>query len=421
MVRPRSPLADFRQAAGYTQEGFAETLGVDRGTVSRWERGTQSPQPWQRPDLAAALAVSLDRLGDLLRATSRLRAAPAAATRLSSTSPTEHPPPTWESPARLGDAAVHTAIPRLRRALDNIDLPDDGPIRPLRDLGLDVTRMIHDRLDARYGELAWTLPGLISELARASQSGPRDRRSEVAALLTLAFRAADGVAYKFGYLDLSARMIDLMRSASVAADDPLLLAHVAYVRTETFFATGDLTTAARMLVAATDKLPGGHETSPPAAASFGALHMRAAVVAGRAGKPDDAREHLAEAHRAALLTPEGVYFGTSFGPSSVRIHELAVAAELGDQPAAIERAARWHPPTDLPAERRSHYYIDLARAQFGLGRHDDAYVCLERARAAAPQHTREHPQVRQTLSSLVRTSNSASSGLLSLAAWARAR
>src|SRR6266487_2882576 len=52
--QPSSPLADIRMAAGYTQEGFAEKLGVDRSTVGRWERGVQYPQPWQRPDLAAA-------------------------------------------------------------------------------------------------------------------------------------------------------------------------------------------------------------------------------------------------------------------------------------------------------------------------------------------------------------------------------
>jgi hypothetical protein len=119
--------------------------------------------------------------------------------------------------------------------------------------------------------------------------------------------------------------------------------------------------------------------------------------------------------------PEGVYFGTAFGPASVRIHELAVAVELGDSPAAVERAAAWHPPDHLPAERRSHYYIDLARAQLRLGHHQDAYVGLEAARRVAPQHVREHPQVRQTLSALLRTHGAPDDRLLELAAWARAR
>lgn len=73
-----SPLAECRLAAGYTQESFAEKLGVDRSTIGRWERGTQSPQPWQRPDLATALNISLDQLDDLLRRTKQRHPAATA-------------------------------------------------------------------------------------------------------------------------------------------------------------------------------------------------------------------------------------------------------------------------------------------------------------------------------------------------------
>lgn len=188
------------------------------------------------------------------------------------------------------------------------------------------------------------------------------------------------------------------------------------MRTETFFANGDLDTAARALELAADHVP----DLDTASAAFGALHMRAAVVAGRAGKPDRAAEHLREARRAATAVPEGVYQGTAFGPASLRIHELAVAVELRD-PLGIERAAAWQPPDTLPAERRSHYFIDLARAQLTLGRHEGAYLCLQAARQAAPEHTRTHPQVRHSLSTLLRTHSAPSTGLLDLAAWARAR
>jgi transcriptional regulator with XRE-family HTH domain len=47
---------------GFTQESLAEHLGIDRSTVSRWERGTLTPQPWNQPDLARALKISLDTL-----------------------------------------------------------------------------------------------------------------------------------------------------------------------------------------------------------------------------------------------------------------------------------------------------------------------------------------------------------------------
>ncbi|MDI5982166.1 hypothetical protein [Amycolatopsis magusensis] len=81
------------------------------------------------------------------------------------------------------------------------------------------------------------------------------------------------MAFKFGYLNLSARVIDLMRSAAQLAEDPLLLAAVAYVRTETFFASGDLDIAARALELAADRVPDLDSAS--SSATFGALaHAR---------------------------------------------------------------------------------------------------------------------------------------------------
>lgn len=59
-------LAERRRALGYSQEKLAQSLGVDRTTVGRWEGGRISPQPLQRRGLAAALEVSLHQLDALL-------------------------------------------------------------------------------------------------------------------------------------------------------------------------------------------------------------------------------------------------------------------------------------------------------------------------------------------------------------------
>ncbi|WP_157529043.1 hypothetical protein [Nocardia sp. NRRL S-836] len=235
----------------------------------------------------------------------------------------------------------------------------------------------------------------------------------------MAIRAADSVAFKFGYLDLSARLVDLIRHSAAEADDPLLVAAAEYVRTETFFADGDLGSTGRALLKAADEVGRLRNGDPHTAAAYRSLHMRAAVVAGRTSASSAAAEHLREARRAAEAAQERIYRGTAFGSHSMRIHELAVAAELGD-PAGIERAATWHPPNEVRAERRSHYFIDLGSAQLDLGRLDDAHESIELARDAAPQHAREHPRAKRALAALLRR-RPGNSRVVELAAWAGAR
>ncbi len=62
----RRSFARARKLAGFSQEGLAERLDVDRSTVARWEAGEYEPQPWQRPRIAEALGVSLCEVNQLL-------------------------------------------------------------------------------------------------------------------------------------------------------------------------------------------------------------------------------------------------------------------------------------------------------------------------------------------------------------------
>lgn len=67
MADRRHRLVLTRKAAGFSQEErLAETVGVERTTVMRWERGETCPQPWARPKLARALGISDDALSELL-------------------------------------------------------------------------------------------------------------------------------------------------------------------------------------------------------------------------------------------------------------------------------------------------------------------------------------------------------------------
>jgi DNA-binding XRE family transcriptional regulator len=66
--RPRggSPLALARRRMGYTQESFAEAVGVEFSTVGCWERGQNRPHVWMRSKIARALKMPTEELTEML-------------------------------------------------------------------------------------------------------------------------------------------------------------------------------------------------------------------------------------------------------------------------------------------------------------------------------------------------------------------
>ncbi|WP_412539272.1 helix-turn-helix transcriptional regulator [Longispora sp. K20-0274] len=362
---------------------------------------------WTQQQLADAAAISLSLLTKIEQGKR-----PATPEALEAISRALGLPPTAST------SRVHEAIPAIRAAVAACDLPEDGPTRSLAALRSEVERATALRLGTRYSELAVLLPSLMAELSRAVALGRGAPRMAASALFAMACRSADAVAFKHGYLDLAAHLVDVVRSASVESGDATLAAMAAYLRAETFLANRQLDAGARMLDQAMTEARPGHSTE--AMATYGTLHMRAAVLAARAGRPDTARDHLTEAARVARRVPEGVYHGTAFGPANVRVHEVAMAVELGDVATALKLSDRWTVPVVLPAERRSHHHIDLARAFVWAGRREQALRSLVAARRIAPQHTRESPLVRRTVAELIDQHRTPPEALLAFASWAGA-
>ncbi|MFD5252090.1 helix-turn-helix domain-containing protein [Streptomyces bobili] len=370
-----------------TQQQLADAACVSLGTIRKIEQGKRGVSDSALEAIAYALGVD----------PSRLRSDRSAA----------HTP-------------VHDALPALSAALATYDIPDDGPACPLPELRVAVEEAARWRLAAQYTRIARRLPDLLTELARAYHQAPAHERIELTRLLVSAYRSADAVAYKFGAWDLSARLVDLMRWTVPEAGDPLLTASVAYVRTETFFAARAHGPGLHSLENALDAVPDPNNSAQIAVR--GSLHMRAAVIAGRAGNTSAAETHLDEARTFGGQLPEGVYYGTAFGPDSVRIHEVSVAVSLGDGHVgrALDVARGWKPPVGLPAERRSGFYIELGRAQLWSGHADHAFESFKMARRISPQHTREHPWVREDAATLRRLKRADSETLTNFAEWCAA-
>lgn len=377
-------IAATRRARRLTQPQLADTAHLSLSMLRKIEQGSRFPSDDTLDALATALGTDASRL---------------------LTGHAHH------------DNRVRDALPALSAAIAAYDIPTDGPIRPLSELAIDVSNAVNWRLGAQYLRIAQHLPALLDELARALLTAPASNQAQVAGLLVSAYRAADAVAYKYGARDLSARLVDLMRWAAAHTENDLIHASVAYVRTETFFAARAHTSGLHHLEQAIDATPPARTTQDIAAR--GALHMRAAVIAGRAGSPTAADMHLDQARALGDRVPEGVYLGTAFGPDSVRIHEVAVAVSLGSDHVsrALDVASEWKPPATMPAERRSGFYIELARAQLWAGMADDSFESLKVARRIAPQHTREHPWAREDAATLRRLKRADAESLTHFAEW----
>lgn len=324
------------------------------------------------------------------------------------------------TPLDSDDERAAAALPALRRALATYDDPGEpiGPGRSLLDLAADVERMNRMRLSADYAHLAEQLPPLLAELARAGHEHAGEDRRRVHWLLAATWRCADAVAFKLGHFDLSALITDRIRAAAELSGDDLMIGTGAYVRGQTYLVTQAWEPGLRALSAAGKALERRASTDPRAAAVYGALHMRAAVIAARGRMPEAAWSHMRIATSAAAVVGRDVeWYFTSFGPSNARIHELAVAVELGNEREALRRAGDWRPPADLSAERASHWLIDLARAQVWAARYREATDSLMLARARAPQHTRTNPLALQSARAIIRRGGRPGPEIRGLATW----
>lgn len=384
-------LRALRKLHRLTQQELADLAGVSKSLVSKVETG-EKPGSW---DLAIAVARALR----------------------------------VDAGALMGDAPVETrepsgriaaTLPGIRRALATYDCPPElaVPVRPLRALADEVDAACRMRLDAKYVPLAESIADLLGEVSAVAHAAEGREREQAFWLLAAAYRCADAVVHKVGNLDLSATAIDRVRWAAERSADELMMGTAMYVRAEIFFDTGAIGSGLKLIGDAAEPLAARAVSDPRAASVYGALHARAAVLAAKKGDASTVRMHLSVAEAAAgVIGEDREYYYTSFGPSNCKIHEVAAMVEFGDGPAAIAAARGWVPPVGLPAERASHHFIDLARAQVWERDFAGVVSSLLTARRLAPQHTRTHPYARQSVETVLERASRRPKDILGLATW----
>ncbi|RJO74195.1 XRE family transcriptional regulator [Nocardia panacis] len=371
-------IARYRKIKGMTAQQLATAAGVGHSTLRQVETGHSGPSTFWVGRIADALGIDASRLY---------------------AEDTE-------------DVQTLDVLPVIRRTLAAVDLMDDDvePLAPT-ELAPLVAKVGDWRRGARYRKIGDVLPGLVDQLLVSAQ----EHGEPAYALLTDTYRAANSLAHKFGYSDLSMTATERMLWAADKSGDPLRVASVSYLKAATLARIGagrqamkllDRTVADIIPLAATDRT---------AAAVLSSLHMRAGTISATLGQADISRDHLAEAGRLVETIADTVVLDTVVGPTNVRLHRIAAEVDLGEAGAALDIARNTHLPKGFAPERRTYFWVDTARAHLLAGDPDAAIEALLESREAAPEHFRASGTVKATVRATADQQRRASRTLRSLA------
>lgn len=316
---------------------------------------------------------------------------------------------------------LHSVVPALRREMASYLLPpgEEAPRRSLDALAREVDQAARLRHQADLAGLGATLPGLLEELRAATHILSGSERERAFWLLGEAYCAAWQVVYQLGYLDLASLTEDRYEWAAARCGDELAVLRGDYGRAGELITSGDFAGARgyleRSRATIEDRL--GHADAPMLS-MWGNLHLKSALAAARAGDRAGADDHLAEARETAeRIGTDRDDYRMCFGPTNVAIWSVGLAVEAQDGTEAVKRAEGFTPPHGAPRERVGHYWIDLARGWLLHGDRERALAALIKARHTAPQQTRYHPMVHETVRMLARQDQRRSSPVASFATW----
>ncbi|MEV0296636.1 helix-turn-helix transcriptional regulator [Nocardia sp. NPDC050710] len=258
------------------------------------------------------------------------------------------------------------------------------------------------------------LPDLIRRIHGAVRELSGDRKAYAYTLLTSSYVLAEWSARRIGHLMLALPALDLADVYAPLADDPNYGAFSALARARVLTHYGESEVAAQLIDSA---IEAADDTDRAGMVLAGYSHLAGAINEARKLNYQGALEHVRAAREFTAHTGETDLYMTAFGPLNVDIHAHAIELEAGDaNKAALEGASLTY-PRGAPPTRIAHHWQDNARAWLLIGKPDQALAALNKARAAAPQQTRLHPSVRETVYGIAATQRRQSDSLVGFAAW----
>lgn len=376
-------LARIRARYRWTQQRLATEAGYSLAAVKAFEQGRRS---LDRPAVILAFARALD------------------------CHPTEITGGPY-APVRddmEGQSAV-VAVAAVRRAL----LRHGRPTRPtdaeaatvnLPELRQRVAQANAYRQAAALAKSGAILPALLRDLQVAAELGEGDQRREAFGLLASGYECAMQYLYKLGHTSDATLATERVLWSAQETGDPLRVLAARWYDAGEFLTIGEHDEAGAIIDDALTELDTVRRETPEAVSLRGAFHLKAALNSARATDARSAERHWKKAATAAEeLGEDRNHYQLQFGPTNVAIWGVSLPVEMGKGRIAVDRADRVRLPRQFSPERHSHHFIDVGRAHFYNGQREAALGAFLKAERLAPQATRLHAGVRETVGTMIRT------------------
>jgi hypothetical protein len=311
-------------------------------------------------------------------------------------------------PAGIAEREIVAAIRQVLLGYGSplVTPPNDRP--DIRGLDRRVYQAWKLRQGSHYLELGRVLPQLLADAQVASHELAGDQQAVAFGLLAHSYNTVSSALRKLGDNGLAVIAADRAVQAAKTVGEPLLVAASSYRLANAFLPAGRVVEAKEVAISAAGGLETDLDTSAAHLATWGGLLLTAATAVARQGDSGEAWELVGEAKAAARrLGTDHVDHADLhiiFGPTSLAIQGVQVAAELGDGREVLRRS-KLVEPTRLPSylvERRSHYLIDVARGHAHRVDDPGALAMLLEAERLAPEEVRYNPIASELVMVLLR-------------------
>lgn len=374
-LTPGEKVAYYRRRRGMTQEVVAELVGKTTSWIEKIESGRANLQMLPNiASLAEVLDISPFELlpDDIVQvdANTRGRSVPALRKQLLSYR--------FVNPRYLENQAEPMSLPDLTAAVANIWTAYQA---------------------SRFGFVIAELHRLLPPALATTRDGQDD---DAVVQMAYLYQVASCVLTKVGEADLAFICADRGEQLVQATADNAARVSVQRTIAHALLSNAQYDDAMAVIDQTLASVTARTET-PQLLSAVGTTHLVGAMVSARMHNRRTAQDHLARAEQAAAaLGSDGNFLWTAFGPTNVAIHQVAVAAELGD----YQRAAHLGQQVDaspMPMERQVRHRLEVARALHFQRRQPDALALVLDAETRAPEQVRRHYMTHTLLHEWVRS------------------